>query len=56
MSILTVVDGAVDGDGPHAGGVSVTVAVIFFTPITARPNVDVTETIPTLSNAKCTFI
>lgn len=35
-----VVDGRVDGDGPHAGGVAVAVAVVVASAIARRPHVD----------------
>lgn len=35
-----VVDGRVDGDGPHAGGVAVAVAVVVAAAVPRRPHVD----------------
>lgn len=35
-----VVDGRVDGDGPHAGGVAVTVAVVVAATVPGGPHVD----------------
>lgn len=36
----SVVDGRVDGDGPHAGGVAVAVAVVVAAAVSRRPHVD----------------
>ena len=49
MRILAVVDGAVDRDGPHTRRVAITVTIVVLTAISARPHVDVTQTIATLN-------
>lgn len=36
----SIVDGRVDGDGPHAGGVAVAVAVVVTAAVSRRPHVD----------------
>ena len=36
----SVIDGWVDGDGPHAGGVAVAVAVVIATAVSRCPHVD----------------
>lgn len=38
---LAVVGGGIDGDGPHTGGVSVTVTVVVRAAVARRPHVDV---------------
>jgi len=50
MRILSVVDGAVDRNGPHAGCVSIAVAIIILTAIATGPHIDVAQPISTLSN------
>ena len=49
MSVLAVVDGAVDRNGPHAGGVAITVTIIILTSIATGPHVDVSQAISTLT-------
>lgn len=41
VRVLAVVDGAVDAYRPHAGGVTVAVAVVVFAAVAARPHVNV---------------
>ena len=45
MSVLTVVDGGVDGDGPHGSGISITVAVVVFSSVTRGPDEDGSQTV-----------
>lgn len=48
MSVGAVVDGRVDADSPHGGSITVAVAVIVLTSVTAGPHIDVTPTIAPL--------
>lgn len=48
VCILSVVDRRVDGDGPHAGRVAVTITVVVLAAVTRSPNVDVAQTSSTL--------
>lgn len=41
MSVLAVVDCAVNADGPHAGCVPIAITIVLFTAVTGRPYVDV---------------
>jgi hypothetical protein len=49
MCVLAIINGAVDGDGPHAGRIPVTVAIIVFTAVTTGPHVDVAQTVAALN-------
>lgn len=51
MGVLAVVNGAVNGYRPHAGRVSVTVTVIIFAAVAARPNVNIPFAIASLNRA-----
>jgi len=48
VGVLAVVDGAVNGNGPHGGGVAVAVAVVLLAAVAGGPNIDVPEAISTL--------
>jgi hypothetical protein len=48
MGILTIVNGAVNADGPHARSISVTVTVVFLSTVSGSPHVNVTQSLPTL--------
>lgn len=43
VGVLTVVDRAVDADGPHARGVAVAVAVVVLAPVARGPDVYVAQ-------------
>lgn len=49
---LAVVGGGIDGDGPHTGGVSVTVTVVVRAAVARRPHVDVATPMSTLRSKK----
>jgi hypothetical protein len=49
MCILTIINSAVNGDGPHARRVSIAVTIIIFTTVTTRPDVDIPQTIAALN-------
>ena len=51
VGIFAVIDGGVDGDGPHGCGVSIAVAVIVFATVTAGPDKDGAEPIAALIDA-----
>ena len=48
VSVLAGVDGRVDGDGPHGGGVAVAVAVVVLAAVTRGPHVDVAKAVAAL--------
>ena len=48
MRIFTSINSGIDADGPHAGGITITITIIIFTTITRGPNVDVTKAMSTL--------
>jgi hypothetical protein len=48
VSILSVVDSRVDGDGPHGCSVPVTVAVIVLSPVSRGPDKDASEAVASL--------
>lgn len=48
MGVLTVVDRAVDADGPHTRGVSIAIAVVVLAAVARGPHVYVTQAIPSL--------
>ena len=48
VRVLPGVNGGVDGDGPHAGGVAITVAVVVLSTISTGPHIDVTQATATL--------
>lgn len=50
VGILAVVDGAVYADGPHAGRVTIAVAVVIFAAVAAGPNVNISQSVSTLNN------
>ena len=50
MRIFTSINSGIDADGPHAGGITITITIIIFTTITRGPNVDVTKAMSTLKN------
>ena len=52
MRIFTSINSGIDADGPHAGGITITITIIIFTTITRGPNVDVTKAMSTLKNPK----
>jgi hypothetical protein len=54
--VVTSVDGRVDGDGPHGGGVTVAVAVVILAAVTAGPHVDVTQPVATLKKGKQIYV
>ncbi len=52
MRVLARVDGRVDGDGPHGGGVAVAVAVVVLAAVARGPNVDVAQAVATLKRKR----
>lgn len=52
MGILAVVDGAVDTDGPHTRGVSVTITIVLLSAIPGRPDVNITQSVSALMGAR----
>ena len=50
VGVLAVVDGRVDGDGPHAGCVAVAVAVVVLTTVSRGPDVDVAQPVTALEH------
>ena len=51
VRILPIVDRTVDRNGPHGGGIPVTVAIVLLAPVTGRPHVDVAQPVPALVDA-----
>ncbi len=52
VRVLASVDGRVDGDGPHGGGVAVAVAVVVLAAVARGPNVDVAQAVATLKRKR----
>lgn len=52
VRILTIVDGAVNGNCPHGGGIAIAVAIILLAAIARRPDVDVAQAISTLQGGQ----
>lgn len=52
MRVLPIVNRAVNGNGPHAGSVAITVTVIVLTAVPTRPDVDVTQSVSTLKSTE----
>lgn len=48
MRVLTIVNSAIDTDGPHARGVSVAVTIVLFSAVSGSPHVNVTQSVPAL--------
>ena len=48
MGVLAVVDGRIDGNGPHGGGVAVAVAVVVLAAVSRRPHIDAAQAVATL--------
>jgi len=52
VRILAIINGAVNGNGPHGGGITIAVAIILLTAIARCPDIDVAQTIATLRVAR----
>uniref|UniRef100_A0A915KKR9 Uncharacterized protein n=1 Tax=Romanomermis culicivorax TaxID=13658 RepID=A0A915KKR9_ROMCU len=42
VGVFAVVDGRIDGNGPHTGGVTVAIAIVIFAPVARSPDENVT--------------
>lgn len=48
MSVLPIVDGAINTDGPHTGRITVAIAIVLLATVTRGPHVNVAQSSPTL--------
>lgn len=48
MSVLPIVDGAINTDGPHTGRITVAVAIVLLATVARGPHVDVAQSSSTL--------
>lgn len=56
MSVLPIVDGAINTDGPHTGRVTVAIAIVLLTTVARGPHVNVAQSSSTLRKQKRTLI
>lgn len=52
VSVLAVVDGAINGNSPHGGGIPVAVAVVLLSAVAGCPNIDVAQAISSLREGR----
>lgn len=52
VRILAIVDGAVNGNCPHGGGIAIAVAIILLAAIARRPDIDVAQAISALQGGQ----
>lgn len=56
MSVLPIVDGAINTDGPHTGRITVAIAIVLLATVTRGPHVNVAQSSSTLRHAKIEII